>query len=461
MSMQLTAARKAAFEVLWRVEREGAYATHLLASSHYEYLSPEDHALAQELTLGVLRWRAQLDFLIERHAGRRLSKLDLAVIIALRLGLYQLNFLTRIPPHAAIDESVKLVKEKELQSAAPFVNAVLRAAQRAGREEARAAIGSIADPLARLSIETSHPAWLLERWVRRFGVDEARALALANNTAPRAAFRFNPLRQDEAQTRAWLLEHGISMRASSLAPQAAVIESGTLSARSEPVQKGWVYLQGEASQLVAHLAAANLNSSDRHLKALDLCAAPGSKTTQMASLLPADALIVAADLHLHRLRLTREIAARLDVSHLNLIQLDATRPLPFIEPGNFDTVLVDAPCSGLGTLQPHPEIKWRVSLQKIRELAALQREMLVNAASQVRLGGLLIYAVCTTEPEEGEEVITWFRSQHSEYRDLTRERLIELGLDPTPLLTSSHGARTFTHRQGVESFFVCVLWKRR
>jgi 16S rRNA (cytosine967-C5)-methyltransferase len=156
----------------------------------------------------------------------------------------------------------------------------------------------------------------------------------------------------------------------------------------------------------------------------------------------------------------KELNARLGLYQINLVQLDATQELPF-DLESFDVVLLDAPCSGLGTLQRHPEIKWRTTEAKIAELAELQKRLLDNAARQLRAGGLLVYAVCSTEPEEGEQIIEWFRAKNSGFRDMTRERLAELGVDPLPLLTASHGARTFTHRQGAESFFFCVLWKRR
>jgi 16S rRNA (cytosine967-C5)-methyltransferase len=461
MSLEVTQARRAAFDTLWRVQSEGAYATNLLASNRYGSLSRQDHALLQEMTLGVLRWQGKLDFLIEHYARRSLSKLDPEVIIALRLGLYQLRFLTRIPPHAAINESVNLVKERKQQSAAPLVNAVLRAAQRDDDP-----IPLIKDPLQRLSIETSHPRWLLERWIDRFGEEETRALALANNTPPRTAFRFVTSRAPETETRQWFNDRSITISDSEYALRAATIETGSLTAQSEPIREGWIYLQDEASQLVAHLAAARPSGTDfksqiSNLKFLDLCAAPGSKTMLIASLLPESSLIVAADLHLHRLRLMKELSAKHGIERINLVQLDATGDLPFALEASFDLVLLDAPCSGLGTLQRHPEIKWRMSIERIRELARLQRDLIENAQRQVRAGGLLTYAVCSTEPEEGEEVVEWFRRTHPEYRDVTRERLFELGIDPAPLLTSSFGARTFPHRQGIEGFFVCVFWRRR
>lgn len=457
--MKVAPARRAAFEILERVAAEDAYAGNLLASARYAELAREDHALAQELVLGVLRWQLQLDFLIEHFSRRKLSRLDRAVLIVLRLGIYQLQFLSRIPAHAAINESVNLVKANKLQSAASMVNAVLRAVQRAGHSATADLIQTITDPLTRLSVETSHPAWLLERWVSRFGAGEARALALSNNSTPRTAFRFNPQRAAIETTRRWLAEHNVTIRESALAPGAVVIESGSLSVNAEPVREGWIWFQDEASQLIAHLAAEK-RANERPARALDLCAAPGSKTTLMATLLPAGTFIVGGDLHLHRLRTMRQLAVGAGISVPDLIQLDATCALPFADQ-SFDAVLLDAPCSGLGTLQRHPEIKWRMNETRIEQLAELQRRLIVNADSALRPGGLLTYSVCSTEPEEGEEVIAWFRREHAEYRDVTRERLTELGLDPAGLLTAANGARTFTHRHGAECFFVCVLWKRR
>src|SRR5499426_3468934 len=228
-------ARVAAFDVLWRVATEDAFASDLLASPRYGRLSREDHALAQELSLGVLRWQIQLDFLVERYARRPLGKLDPEVVLALRLGLYQRKFLSRVPPHAAINESVNLVKQRGKKSAAPLVNAALRAAQREGDFDLSR---SIENPLERLSVETAHPPWLLRRWINRFGEEEARETAGADNAAPPAAFRFNARRAGEPRTRDWLAEHNVAIRDSELAPGAAVIESGSLSPQSEPVREG-------------------------------------------------------------------------------------------------------------------------------------------------------------------------------------------------------------------------------
>ncbi|MBI1766147.1 MAG: 16S rRNA (cytosine(967)-C(5))-methyltransferase RsmB [Acidobacteria bacterium] len=463
--IEISPARRAAFDILWRVATEDAYATNLLASENYNSLSREDHGLLNELVLGVLRWQRTLDFLIERYAQRPTNKLDTATQIALRLGLYQLRWLTRIPAHAALNESVNLIKATEQPAAAPLVNAALRNATRDSATSLEEMLATVPNDLARLGIETSHPSWLLKRWLARLGETDAKELATANNTTPRTAFRFNALQADPAQSREWLAQSGIGFEPSTVAPQAFVITAGKLSSQATPVQTGALYLQDEASQLIAHLAANHPQSQISNPQCLDLCAAPGSKATLLASLLPADARIVACDLHAHRLRTMDEMRERLGIFNLELKQLDATQELPasFVE--SFDAVLLDAPCSGLGTLQRHPEIKWRLNEAKLKELAELQKQLIANAARCVKPGGLLTYAVCSTEPEEGEEVVAWLRAQQKEagyeFRDMTRERLLELGLDPTNFLTGDFGGRTYPHHHGCEGFFFCVLWKRR
>jgi 16S rRNA (cytosine967-C5)-methyltransferase len=463
--IEISPARRAAYDVLWRVATEDAYATNLLASETYTTLSREDHGLLNELVLGVLRWQRTLDFLIERYAQRPSNKLDTAALMALRLGLYQLRWLTRVPAHAALNESVNLIKATEQPAAAPLVNAVLRNATRDSATSLEEMLATVPNDLARLGIAVSHPSWLLKRWLARLGETDTKELAAANNTTPRVSFRFNALQVDPTQSREWLSQNGIGFEPSTVAPQAFVINAGKLSPQAPPVQTGALYFQDEASQLIAHLAAAKLESQISNPQCLDLCAAPGSKATLLASLLPAEARIVACDLHAHRLRTMDEMRERLGIFNLELKQLDATQELPVSFVETFDSVLLDAPCSGLGTLQRHAEIKWRLTEAKIKELAGLQKQLIANAARCVKPGGLLTYAVCSTEPEEGEEVILWLREQQKEggyeFRDMTRERLLELGLDPTNFLTRSFGGRTYLHRHGCEGFFFCVLWKRR
>lgn len=458
MMESVSPARQSAFEILLRVAVDGSFATPLLASQRYRNLSREDHHLLHELTLGVLRRQGWLDFLIEYFADRPVKRLDAEVVIALRLGLYQLQFLNRVPAHAAINESVNLVRLARKKSAVPFTNAILRKAQRDG---SRAELALPADPLARLSIVASTPRWILERWQQRWGVEEASALAIESNLAPNIAFRYNERNASRETTDHWLRENGIITRPSVLVPGGAVIEQGSLPPHATPISQNWIYLQEESSQLTARLAIPTERLADASgpPSVWDVCAAPGGKSALIATLLPPSSRQVATDLHQSRLRLMRDLFVRQGVENIHLAQVDLTVAAPFA-PGSFDQILVDAPCSGLGTIQKNPEIKWRMSREKIDELATQQQQILERASESLRTGGLLTYSVCSTESEEGEEVVQWFRDRHQCYRDVTRERLVEIGIDPASLLTISQGARTFPHRHHTEGFFICVLWKR-
>lgn len=458
MKRTVSPARQLAFEILRQVHEQGETVSPLLHGPAADRLSPEDRHLAQELTLGVLRRQAWLDFLIERYARRPIAKIDPVALLALRLGLYQLKCLSRIPAHAALHESVNLVHEARRQGAAPFVNAVLRAAQ---REEEIPAEAWPTDPLTRLAIETSHPAWLLRRWMARWGGEETRALAARNNLPPRQVFRYNESRAPQSVTDEWLATHGIAHSPGQLVPQARVVDQGVLTPRAQPVAEGWIYLQEEGSQWVARLATP-LRSAEAPspYRVWDACGAPGGKMALMASLLPESSQRVLTDGNWSRLETTRRLLQRQGAPEIWLAQADLLRRAPFAE-GSFDQILVDAPCSGLGTLQKHPEIKWRLTPAVIQSLARRQEEMLTQAAATLSTGGLLTYAVCSTEAEEGEQVVTRFRARHPGFREVTRERLVELGLDPEALLTSQTGARTFPHRHQTEAFFVAVLWKKR
>jgi len=432
-------ARAAASEVLRRVEEEGAFAAPLLAAAD---LSAGDRALCYELVLGVLRRQLWLDRLAEHFAGRPASALDAPVRRALRLGLYQLRFLARVPARAAVNESVNLVHAARLRSAAPFVNAVLR---RAAREKDFDPAHNIKDPLERLSVETSHPAWLVERWAADFGAEEARAFAHANNEAAPAAFRLNPLRAEEALER--LRASGATVAPSRLAPEAWRVE-GAVPLLRELSEAGAVYMQDEASQLVAHVLGARPGE-----RVLDACAAPGSKTTHLAALAGDGARVVAGDLHAHRLRVVAASAARQGLRSVRPVLLDAERALPFGDAA-FDRVLVDAPCTGTGTLRHNPEIRWRLRPSDINELSARQLRILREAARVLRPGGRLVYSTCSVEREENEEVVAALLRERPDFKQ------IEAAPAPGHTLLPSGAARTWPHRDDADGFFVAALERK-
>ena len=418
---QISPARRAAFEILREVEA-GAFSSILLAADRPDLNAP-DRALTHELVLGVLRWQLWLDKLIEHYAKRAPDKLDFPVVLALRLALYQIRFLTRIPVSAAVNESVNLVHSARLSSATAFVNAVLR---RAIRESEYDPAAELSEPLDKLAVETSHPRWLIERWMNHFGFAETEAFARANNSMPPTAFRV--VNTDFTDIEDQIRRAGGSFEPSKIAENAWRV-SGAASVLRELAAQGNIYVQDEASQLVAQTV--DVQPGER---VLDLCAAPGSKTTLLAQLANENALIVASDWSKKRLETVLKISV---LHHLNSIKsliLDAAHPLPF-KNSVFDRILIDAPCSGTGTLRRNPEIRYRISEAAIRTLASQQRLFLEQAARVLKPGGQLVYSTCSVEPDENENVTAAFRETHPDFQLLDTRR-------------------TWPHREGADGFFI-------
>ena len=423
---EVSPARWAAFDILRRVA-DGAFSSVLLATEEPK-LKPADRALTHELVLGVLRWQSWLDQIVEHFSKRRAETLDLAVRIALRMGLYQLRFLSRIPASAAVNESVNLVRAAKVSSAAAFVNAVLR---RAIREADYDPASSTQDPLEKLAIETSHPVWLIDRWVKSFGSGEAESLARANNDIPPTAFRVVHTRGNEDEIFQQLTAAGAAVERSTLAERALRI-SGAPAIVRDLSTNGQIYLQDEASQLVAHVLDARPGE-----RVLDLCAAPGGKTTLLADRAGDNAFVVAADRSPTRITTVTTTAALHQLKGIQPVLLDAGNKLPFA-PNAFDRVLVDAPCSGTGTLRRNPEIRWRLANDDIPNFAAAQKQFLRNAAEVLKPGGRLVYSTCSVEREENEEVVADFLKTHTGFAQLKT-------------------LRTWPHREGSDGFFMAVL----
>lgn len=440
-------ARQRAYDILLRVETERAYAAPLIAALPDADLSRDDRALVQEIVLGVLRLRMSLDYFIARYCDRPLERLDVPVLIALRIGLYQLRYLTRVPRSAAVNESVKLVKQMGTASAAGLVNAVLR---NAARHPDEGPGDDIADPIERASVELSHPRWLLERWQTTIGADDARQLALANNAPPATAFRINTLCVSSEEALSDLETKGVTARASELTPGAFVVESGPSRLVNEAARQGLIYIQDEASQLVAII----LEPRAGH-RVLDLCAAPGSKASHIAALIEDQGWVLANDLHPHRLRVLRATCKRLGIKSIDTIAFDATQPLPLVEGAQtFDRVLLDAPCSGTGTLRSNPEIKWRLTAEDITRLSELQLNLLERGAAAVVQAGRLVYSICSIEREENEEVVRRFLAGNVAFKVVKPNASADL-------ITSDGFVRTFPHKHGCDGFFAAVLEKTK
>jgi 16S rRNA (cytosine967-C5)-methyltransferase len=444
--MSVSPARRIAFDVLLRVEAEGAFAADLLHSQLEQArgLKPEDAALATELTLGVLRWQRLLDAHLEQRMDKPAAKLDLEVRLALRLGLHQLRSLERVPPHAIVNESVELVKRARKTSAAGLVNAVLRKAAASGLQTVPAS--------AERGIIFSHPTWLVSRWEKRFGNEPPAQLMEANNQPPRmtCAVHDESMRQRAAEA---LARAGIVAEPAAYLRSAWIVRGGNPAA-TRAFRRGWISVQDEASQMVPLLLDVQPGQ-----RVLDLCAAPGGKTTALASAAGANSLVVAADLHLHRLHALRQNLARVGAAYVPLVQLDAQQPLCFS--GQFDRILVDAPCSGTGTLARNPEIRWRLQAEDLPQLAERQVAILRSALDALAPGGRLVYATCSLEPEENEEVVEHVLAEVGGLRLLPGRDALLPHLHPrtdTYTLFDDRGFfRTFPHVHGTDGFFAAVF----
>jgi len=425
--------------MLMRIDRENSYASELLHSSRTAQLSPADHRLVTELVMGVLRWRASLDGAISVASVRPIHKLDQEILVALRLGVYQLQFLERIPPRAAIDESVELVKRARKRSAAPFVNAVLRKLLPLGHQEPRSPATSAID----LAERYSHPEWLVERWVNAYGMDAAEKICQYNQQVPHASIRLRGLSAEEE-----LQRQGIQLAPGELLSSARRVLSGDIT-RTVSFQERRISIQAEASQLVALLVGGG--------RILDCCAAPGGKTAILADRDPKSE-ITAIELHPHRARLLRKLVP---AENVKVVAADA-RHLPF--GGTFESVLVDSPCSGTGTLARNPEIKWKLRPEDLEDLKSRQIEILRSAAARVISRGQLVYSTCSLEQEENSDVVEQFLSGNKSFTIVDcREKLAQLRAKgelawckPESLVKGPY-LRTIPGVQPCDGFFAAIL----
>lgn len=455
--MKISPARATAFDVLLRVERDAAFATDALDARLEGLEKRADAALATELTLGVLRWQRLLDFLLEQFTKQRVALLDAEVRLALRLAIYQLRFLSRVPAAAAVNDSVELVKRARKSSAAALVNAVLR---RAARDPATRGPADVLLPRdlpapERLGILLSHPTWLVERWLHRYGEPTTRELLEANNRAPRLTAAVVDV-ASMSDVRAALAEAGFDTapgRWLAAAIELRELPSGGFKHLRRELGAGRMIVQDEASQMIPLLADVRPGQ-----RVLDLCAAPGGKTARL-SRHAGQGTVVASDLHLHRLRQTGELLAGVAAANVSLVALDGTHPLPFS--ARFDRVLVDAPCSGTGTLARNPEIRWRLQPQDLPALAEKQEALLRQGLAQLAPGGRLIYSTCSLEPEENEHVVAAVLTERDSMRIVSGQRALALhllsGVEAAGLFDAQGFFRTLPGRDSTDGFFAAVM----
>jgi 16S rRNA (cytosine967-C5)-methyltransferase len=448
-------ARVAAYDILCAVSAGNADLPTAIAFARGGLHDDRDRALAAEISTGVQRWRAALDHLIVQFSKRAIDRLDPEIVEILRLSAYQLLHLTRVPASAIVDDAVDLTRRAGKRSASGFVNAVLRTISR--RRGSLPLPERPADPADRaaaleyFSVTLSHPRWLAERWYERLGLDAAEAWMQFNNTPGSVTLRANRLQITRDALVERLAADEIQVHPTRYAPDGLVVDEG-YPLRGDGQERGLFVVQDEASQLVTLLAG-----DQPAARVLDTCASPGGKTTAIAALMEGRGLLVACDVRDRRIDLLRRTVAASGAGNVRIVQADLLKPLPF--GSAFDCVLVDAPCSGLGTLRRDPDIRWRRRECDLPALAAAELTMIRHAAEMVAPGGRLVYATCSSEPEENEGIAATFLATTPGFAALhasrATKRLAETLVDQRGHL------RTQPDLHGLEAFFGAVFERQR
>lgn len=416
-----------------------------------------DRALAAEIALGTLRHRAALDYQVSQRVSRAMSRMDAEVVDILRVGAFQLLHLTRVPPAAIVTDAVAQTRSAGKSSAAGLVNAVLR---RLARErdaltwpDRPVRVDTDADRrllVEHLAVVHSHPAWLVERWIERYGLESTEAWLVFDNAPPALTLAVNLRRATRGEVQAQLSAEGVETTPTRDSPVGLIVDRGR-ALDTAAFRDGLVLVQDEASQIVATLAAA-----DAAERVLDACAAPGGKTVALASQIGAAGVVVACDVRARRIRLLANTLRRARVSHTWPVHVASDGTWPF-RTGTFDRVLVDAPCSGLGTVRRDPDIRWRRELGDLRRFAETQVALLNGLAPLVAPRGRMIYSTCSSEPEENEDVVSRFLGTHPEFSVRPLSTIEGLPSSVVAMATGHGFLRTFPYRDGLEAFFGVVM----
>lgn len=426
----------------------GAFADAALGSSlRGSRLEARDRGLATQLVYGTLAWQGLLDHVLAR-LGREPRRLDADVRTLLRLALFQLTKLDRVPAFAAVDTAVDLAKTIKGGAPSGLVNAVLRRFLREGRPSF---LPPESDRAAHLTVATSHPRWLVERWLAELGDADAAALLASDNEPAPTTLRVLSSRVPRGTVVAALADAQVTARPTRYAADGLVLEGAVDPIALPGWRDGWFTVQGEASQLVAAMLGARAGD---HV--LDVCAAPGGKSLAAAAQVGSAGVVLALDLQHGGLARLGAEAGRLGLRIVRA-RADSTR-LPLPAAAQFDAVLVDAPCSGLGTLRQHPEIRWRRQPADLDALAAVQARLLAAAAAHVRPGGALLYATCTIARAENDDVVAGFLAAHPEFGAADPRSLLPAAAHG--LVDAGHALRTFPHRDGVDGFFAVRMLRR-
>lgn len=446
-------ARSTALDVLLKVEQAKAFSNlQLNQALKTGKLERQEAGLATELVYGTLQRLNTIDHHLSRFVAKGLDKLQPWVRNLLRLSFYQIYYLDRIPPHAAVNEAVNIAKRRGHRGISGMVNGVLRNVL---RNLDSLVVPDSWPPVKRISLQASHPEWLVARWIEQFGEEETEAMCEGNNRPPLISARVNRLKTDRETLLAELKQQQFEAEPSLLSDDGIVLtgRSGNLAMTSWH-EEGKLTIQDESSMIVAAALAASPG-----MRVLDCCAAPGGKTTHIAEMMEDNGEVWANDIHEHKQQLIESQANRLGLSSVRTIVGDAGRLAERFPAEHFDRILLDAPCSGLGVIRRKPDIKWRKTAEELSELPALQAHLLEQAAKLLKPGGVLVYSTCTVEPAENEQIVSRFLADHPEFTaDRSLSELVPQVLSPN--IDLELGAiRILPHHFGSDGFFIARLKK--
>ncbi|ACX64234.1 16S rRNA (cytosine(967)-C(5))-methyltransferase RsmB [Paenibacillus sp. Y412MC10] len=438
--------------VLTQVEQEGAYSNLLLNSAlQKSSLAKSDAGLATELIYGTISRLNTLDYFLDKFVNKGVRKLQPWVRALLRISLYQIVYLDRIPDHAVVSEAVNLAKRRGHQGISGMVNGVLRNIL---RQKETLAIPEDMTDAQRISLLHSHPQWLVERWISQYGTEATEAICAANNEPPAVSVRVNTTMISRDDMLKLMGNHGLDASPSSVSPYGIVVKGAGNMALTDWYREGMISIQDESSMLVAEAV-----QPEPGMRVLDCCAAPGGKSAHMGELMNDEGSIVANDIHAHKGKLISDQASRLGLDSISIVTGDALDLADRFEPASFDRILLDAPCSGLGVIRRKPDLKWGKSQEDIHEIAALQLRLLESVSTLLRPGGILVYSTCTIEPRENEGVVSAFLEGHSEFA-IAEDGLGALSRLGENSLARGGGIQILPQHYHSDGFYIARLGRR-
>jgi 16S rRNA (cytosine967-C5)-methyltransferase len=440
--------REIALDLLTTIEKNQSYSNLLLNTTiEKNELSSKDVGLLTELTYGTLQRRMALDYFLEPFVKEN-KKLADWIHHLLRVTLYQMVYLDRIPDRAAIYEAVEIAKKRGHKGIASLVNGVLRSIQREGLRS----LNDISDPNQRLALETSHPEWLITRWVNQFGFDKTRNMCEINLTAPMQTARVNLTKISRDECIALLEEDGFQIEKSPIIPEAIRCLKGNL-ASTIAFKYGMFTIQDESSMLAAYALGAVQNEF-----VLDACAAPGGKSTHIAEQMDNTGEVISVDLHQHKVRLINDNARRLGLGNIKTSVSDSRHIQEKFKVESFDRILLDAPCSGLGVMRRKPDMKYTKTEKDLERLSTIQQDLLTSVAPLLKKGGILVYSTCTVDKEENENTVTKFLENNRDFEpDLSFKNRMPAAIQP---LISGYDLQIFPQDFGSDGFYIATLRKK-